>query len=163
MKKTKRNRPNQKSKRKSVKADDQPSRRDFLALAKWGALVAVVVGIVGYFAVGSVQASLQERDLSRLNNGRLTIVQIHDTSCSSCAILQKETRAALKQFDEGALQYLIADLATDEGLTFAGLFGVSYTTLMLFDKEGRPQGTYQGVRNRDELIQLFKSHLDQFS
>lgn len=164
MKKTKRTRSNQKSKRKVAPAQpEQPARRDFIGLAKKGAVGIGLASVTGFFAVRTVQASLHERDLSRLTDGKLTVVQIHDPSCSMCNALQKATRAALDCFGECEIQYLIADIKTEEGQIFAGRYGVPHVTLMLFDKEGQNTATYNGVRETEELKQLFTRHRDQYA
>ena len=162
MKKSKRNRPNQKAKRKAAATPPEPAKRNFLSLAMKGAIGLGVTSVAGVFAVRSVQASLHERDLTRLSDGKLTVVQIHDPSCSMCNTLQKATRAALDCFGECEIQYLVADIKTEDGQIFASQYGVPHVTLMLFDKDARHTATYNGVRETEELKRLFTAHRDQF-
>ncbi len=163
MAKNKPTRANQKTKKKPAQTHpQQPTRRDFIGLARKGAIGVGLLSFTGFFAYRSVQGALHERDLTRLGNGQPTIVQVHDPSCSMCAELQKETRAALKEVGEGRLQYLIADIKTEDGQIFAGQYGVPHVTLMLFDGNGQHHATYNGIRNRTELIPIFRAHIGQF-
>ncbi|WP_273509270.1 hypothetical protein, partial [Planktotalea frisia] len=52
------------------------------------ALIALpVVAIAGYFTATQVQAIMSESDLSKINSGKPSIVQIHDPQCSMCRTL----------------------------------------------------------------------------
>lgn len=132
------------------------SRRDFFGTARnWTIGLAVVGG--GIFFVGrSVSKTIQEHDLSRVENGRPTIVQIHDPQCSKCLALQRETRNALKDIDDDALDYVIANIKTPEGRSFAARYGEQHVTLLLFDAEGRLQTVLRGQRRQQELGPAFR-------
>jgi hypothetical protein len=156
-----------KKKAKPAKAKPQPniqpqskSKRAFLSSA--GPLLggAVLLSGVGFWGVRTVQASVAERDLTKVGLGTPTVVQIHDPQCVSCAELQRETRAALKHFDSTELGYLVADLNTQDGLAFASRYGAEHVTLLLFDGAGRPRQRIVGVTDRDTLQQAFAAHLN---
>lgn len=71
-------------------------------------------------AGGSVFATdfrkkLQEQDLSVIGQGLPVVLQIHDPQCSSCTAFQRQTRRALKSFDEGGLIYRVANTQTSDG------------------------------------------------
>ena len=164
MKKSKRKQNNQKHRRKTAPTPPPaPARRDVLKLARNGAIGLGLASVTGFFAVRTVQATLHERDLTRLSDGKLTVVQIHDPSCSMCNALQKSTRAALDCFGECEIQYLIADIKTTEGQVFAQQYGVPHVTLMLFDKDAQNTATYNGVREKEELKRIFTAHRDQYA
>lgn len=147
-----------KERTKSKAQPSQPTRRDFMGLAKKGAIGLGLVSFTGFFAVKSVRAALHERDLSRLGDGKPTVVQVHDPNCSICTALQKETRQALSGFAECDFQYLIADIKTDEGSAFASTHAVPHVTLLLFDAEGQLQEILRGMRQSEELETLFVAH-----
>ncbi len=131
-------------------------RRDFMQNLGYGAAgLAAVVGGGWYFA-GTVSAGIAEGDFSRLGNGIPTVVQIHDPQCPRCRALQKETRAALSQLDDGQIQYLVANIRQAEGRELAAAHGVGHVTLLLFDGEGNRRGVLAGERSSDLLLVEFK-------
>lgn len=132
-----------------------PNRRDVLKLMRNGAFGVAAVGGVGYWITGSFKAYAAAHDLSRVGQGAPTIVQIHDPQCPSCTALQKQTRSALKAFNACGLLYLIADINTDEGASFAAKYGVPHVTFLLFYGQGDMQFTINGVHNRRQLEALF--------
>lgn len=161
MKKTKKSNISNRSKSRkgnsaSSEKDAGVSRRDFLGTARnWTIGLAVVGG--GIFFVGrSVSKTIHEHDISRVENGKPTIVQIHDPQCSKCKALQRETRSALKQFDKSSLDYVVANIKTPEGRDFAARYGEQHVTLLLFDAGGQLQTVLRGQRRREELQAAFR-------
>ncbi|WP_338549246.1 thioredoxin family protein [Roseovarius phycicola] len=116
----------------------------------------VVLGGATLFGTRSVLAKVAERDLTRLGQGVPTVVQVHDPQCPTCNALQSQTRQALKGFGQDELQYLVADIKTQEGQSFAGRYGVPHVTLLLFDGEGNLVETLQGMRPAAELRPAFE-------
>lgn len=53
-----------------------------------------------------------------------------------CNALQKEARAALSNFEECTIQYVVANIRTDQGATLSGILGVPHVTLVLYDAAG---------------------------
>lgn len=135
-------------------ADD--GRRRFLRLARNSAIGVSAVAGIGFLFVQNVRGSIREQDLSRIGNGTPTIVQIHDPQCSLCRSLQSETRQALRQFEESELDYVVANIRTSEGSSFALRYGVPHVTLLLFDGRGRLQSTLRGQRSSEELGVAFR-------
>lgn len=158
MAKTNKRKKAQKAAQKTAGAE-AISRRDFIGLARKGALGIGAIGVGGYFAIRAVQGGLHERDLSRLAAGKPTVVQVHDPNCPTCNALQKEARKALKCFGECEMQYLIADIKTDEGAIFAARHGVSHVTLLLFNAEAELREVVHGLHTEDELKGIFEAHL----
>ena len=150
---------NQKSKRtKSAKpqqsnAAKAKSRRAFI---QYGIAGAAVLGLGGYFGVTSLQASICEADLTKLGKGTPTIVQIHDPTCPVCNALQKEARKAIKNMDGSKPEFLVANIKTLEGSTFAADHGVPNITLLLFDAKGEVQQILRGPQDRADLTPLFE-------
>ena len=142
----------------AAQAVDTDKRTSLSTIRNW-AIGAAVVGGGGYWFATDVQATMREHDLTRLGQGVPTVVQIHDPSCALCTELQRNTRRALKAFDDGRLQYVVANINTPEGAGLAGRYGVSHVTLLLFDGQGEMQEALHGVRQRDELEGAFSAHL----
>ena len=138
---------------------EEPTRRDVLKLARNGAIGTAALGGAGWWAVSGVRAVAAEQDLTRLGDGRPAVVQVHDPQCSLCAQLQRETRKAMKCFEEEDLLFLVANIRTDQGAQFASAHGLPHVTLVLMDDGGRIQQVLQGVRHRDEL----KGHFQQLT
>lgn len=138
------------------------SRRDALTkIRNWGLLGVLTAG-GGWYLVDDVMATIAEQDLSRVGNGKPTVVQIHDPQCNQCLALQSETRTALKTIEDGSLQYVVANIRTDEGRAFAAAHRVSHVTLLLFDGSGKRRNVLTGHRNSDTLAAAFRSHVGRF-
>ena len=129
-----------------------PDRR---ALLRNGLLIGGAVVVGGLFTASTVMATMAEHDLTRVGQGVPTVVQVHDPQCTSCQELQRETRAALKAFDDADLQYAIANLASETGAAIASTYGAPHVSLLLFDGTGELRGTLSGVRGREELEGAF--------
>ena len=140
-------------------ADAEPidtDRRGFISSARNVAIGLVVAGGLGAYVVHLYQATSHEHDLSRVGNGTASVVQIHDPQCQLCLALQKETRKALETLDGDRPDYVIADIRTDKGLSFANKHGVKHVTLLLFDKTGNLRQVINGQRGSSELRQAFQ-------
>ncbi len=135
------------------------SRRGFLKRAVGGAAAVAAVGVGGWYLVAEVRAGLREEDLSQIGNGIPAVVQIHDPQCPQCRALQRETRDALAAFDGSELQYLIANIRSDEGRRFAATHGVGHVTLLLFDGDGEHRDTLVGRNTAEHLERAFRRHL----
>ena len=135
----------------------QPDKRNTLKLLRNGALGLGAVALAGVFGTRAVRATIQESDLSRIGNGKPSIVQVHDPDCALCTRLQKEARQAVKQLDDPDLQFLVANIMSTEGAAFSRRYGVPHVTLVLFDGKGDVQGVLQGVRQDDELLPEFQA------
>jgi hypothetical protein len=152
MKKQRKRQPQKKTNPSAALPAQKMDRR---ALLRNGLLIMGGIGIGGVFATNMVMAGMAETDLSRVGQGTPTIVQVHDPNCSSCQELQRETRAALKAFDDTDLQYLVANIKSEDGSAFANSYGAPHITLLLFDAEGQLRSTLNGVRPRAELQTAF--------
>ncbi|MEM1372228.1 MAG: hypothetical protein AAGG72_08405 [Pseudomonadota bacterium] len=146
-----------KKKQAQVAAAAQPDRRDILKLARNGALGAAALGGVSWWALSGIRATAAEMDLTKVGNGQPTIVQIHDPQCALCTELQRETRKALKCFDDGQLQYLVASIRTEEGARFAAARGLPHVTLVLMDGEGGVHDIVRGVHPEEALKPRFEA------
>ena len=149
--------------RKAQKSHDAPptsrDRRRTLALLRNGAIGAVVLGGAGVFSVNAVRATIAEQDLSKIGNGIPAIVQIHDPSCAMCTELQRETRKALRAFDDSQVTYLVANIHSEDGSALAARHRAQHVTLLLFDGAGQVRQVLEGVRPRDELLAHFEAHI----
>lgn len=147
-----------KRKKKSPAAPAEPAKRDTLKLLRNGAIAAVVVGGVGTLAARKVMADLAEQDLSLIGNGKPTVVQIHDPQCPLCQALQKEARAALGKIEDGQIQYVVANIRTEQGATLAGDLGVPHVTLVLYDAKGEVQEILQGPNTEAGILAAFATN-----
>lgn len=132
------------------------SRRGFISSVRNGAIGLVAAGGLGAYVVHLYQSTSHEHDLSRVGNGTASVVQIHDRQCQLCLALQKETRQALESLDGDKPDYVIADIRTDKGLSFANKHGAKHVTLLLFDKAGKLRQVINGQRGSNELRQAFQ-------
>lgn len=138
------------------------TRREMLAMMRNGAIFTGVIVGSGYLLVNSMMATAAEQDLTRVGNGKPAIVQVHDAECALCRSLQRETRAALKEFDAGRYEYVVANIKAQDGAAFAQQFGVPHVTLMLFDRRGTLVNVLTGTRDRAELAGHFRTHFQRY-
>lgn len=137
-------------------APSQPDRRKMLGMIRNGTIGAALLAGGGVYAVTSVRKTLAEFDLSRVGQGTPAIVQIHDPTCSLCQTLQKQTRKALRQFETGQIEFLVANIKTPEGQNMAAMHGVDHVTLLFFDADGAMFHIEEGVQSKDELETIFR-------
>jgi len=64
------------------------TKRRSLKRARNGFIVIALLGIAGYFAVSGYLNFKEEKDLTKIGNGKPSIVQIHDPNCPVCNELQ---------------------------------------------------------------------------
>lgn len=140
----------------------QQNRRDFMRLARNGVIALPFLGAAGFFGVRSVQATIREADLSLVGNGQAAIVQIHDPSCALCATLQKQTRKALKVYEDDRYEFLVANITTSEGSIFAARFGVPHVTLLLFDGQGELKEIVRGPIETSQLEDILSGHMRRY-
>ena len=131
------------------------SRRSVLG---GGAVASAVVLGGGFWGISSFRTYAAEHDLTRVGNGDLAIVQIHDPQCPTCTALQKQTRRALRDFDDCGMTYLVADIKTPEGAAFARRYNAPHVTLLLFDGAGELQRRVQGLQQAAALAEVFAAH-----
>ena len=146
--------------RKRTKAAPAPkastlSRRSVLS---GGAVASALVVGGGFWGGSSFRTYAAEHDLARVGQGSPAIVQIHDPQCPTCTALQKQTRAALRDFDDCGMTYLVADITTPSGAAFARRYNVPNVTLLLFDGAGNLHRQVQGLQQAARLAQVFAAH-----
>lgn len=137
-------------------------RESFRTFGEWGALAAVVAA-GGWYAVDYVVGTVGELDLTKIGNGKPTIVQIHDPNCPRCVELQGETREALGNIDDDDLQYLVANIRSESGRAFAEEQGVGHVTLLLFDGKGQRLNVLAGNNSSETLERAFRRLLQSAS
>ena len=153
------------ARRKQASAQQAPEargeldRRALFRKARNWTIGLAVVGGSGFLLVENVLGTIREHDLSQVGNGRPTIVQIHDPQCPTCMALQREARSALKHFDSDDLNYVVANIRSQEGVRFANRYGVRHVTLLLFDGDGELKDILHGPRDSNSLQTAFASLL----
>ena len=136
-----------------------PSRRMTLRqIATFGIGGAVLLGGGGVFAM-DFRKKLQEQDLSVIGQGTPVLLQIHDPQCPNCTALQRQTRRALKSFDEGEILYRVANIQTPDGLARQRMEALPTVTLALFDGAGTRVHVIEGVTPADDLVAAFRRYL----
>ncbi len=143
-------------------SEEKLTRRAFLGKFRTGAAVTVAVGGASWFLADSVMATMREQDLSRIGNGIPAVVQIHDPQCPQCQALQREARDALCDFDDSELQFLVANIRSDEGRQLARAHGVGHVTLLLFDGSGQRRAVLAGPNESEYLAGAFRRHLARY-
>ena len=138
-----------------------PERRDALRLIRNGAIGATALGGFGWWALSGMRAIAEEQDLSELGTGLPSVVQIHDPTCSMCTELQRQTRKALRCFDDAQLMYRVANIRTPEGSAFSASLGLPHVTLVLMNGDGQVQQVLEGVRKSDELKNAFEAQFPE--
>ena len=76
-------------------------------------------------------------------------------------MLQKETRKALKCFEEEGLAYLVASLDADAGLIFAGHLSAQRVTLLFLALMDRCRKSFMASTMNDMLTCMLTTHLAQ--
>lgn len=149
------------AKRNSPQAEPaaKVNRRGALRFMRNAAIALPVVGVAGYFGVQKVQASICEIDLSKVGDGLPAVVQIHDPQCNLCVTLQRQTRRALRAYDDDSHHFLVANIATTEGQFFAQRHGVGNVTLVLLDGAGAQVGVVRGPLSNEALRDAIEAHL----
>ena len=71
--------------------------------------------------------------------------------------------AALRDFDDCGMTYLVADITTPSGAAFARRYNVPHVTLLLFDAGGEMVQVVNGPSDADSLRQIFDTHLQTHS
>lgn len=159
----KQNRPTKKkqttAQQPAAKPKRKMSRRDMMKNGVVYGIGAVVLGGIAFWGISSVTGNLAEQDLSIIGQGTPVIVQIHDPACQPCTDLQRETRAALREFEDTDLGYRVAYITNEGGLAFATEHGASYATLIFFDGDGAETRRIRGATNRNTLRAAFLSHV----
>jgi hypothetical protein len=138
------------------------TRRGLLYGVGIGTLGLLALGGAGYAGKGMYAQYSREHDLSRIGKGSPAVVQVHDPSCPTCTALQRETRKALKQLDEDGMIYLVADITQSTGQVFSRRHNVPHVTLVLFDGAGNVVEVLSGMRQRDDLLPLFRAHFERY-
>lgn len=153
--------PKSRSKKTKTSPQDEinPTRRKIIRFARNGAITLGVVGAIGGYLAYSASGTLHEQDLTRIGQGRPSVVQIHDPQCPVCQRLQRETRAALSTFDDGQIDYVVANIRNGKGDAFANKYAVPHVTLLLFDADGELQQILRGEQQAAVLEREFKKLL----
>ncbi len=137
-------------------------RRSVLRLLRNSIIGAAVIGGAGYYSVNSIQASMNEADLSRIGNGRPAVVQVHDPQCSLCRTLQSQTRDVLADFEDDRYEYLVANIKTQKGSVLASKYGVPHVTLLLFDPNGKMVQIVRGPTSTASLKNHITVHIQKY-
>ena len=132
-----------------------------LSKARKIARYTAVGGIVGWYLISEVDAAFCEGDLTRIGNGKPTVVQIHDPQCPQCVALQKEARKAAPEFEDDELQFAVANIRSEKGRRLANEHRVGHVKLLLLDGNGKRRRTIVGSNASAYLERKFRSHVRQ--
>ena len=145
-------------------ASENPSleRRRVLGIAALGVLGTGAAAAGGWAGLSLIARYEAEHDLSQIGKGKPAIVQIHDPNCQLCRTLQKQTRRALRDYDDESFTFLVANVATAEGGALAAQYGVPHVTLLLFDGDGEMVQVVRGPTDTATLEAEIKAHMRAF-
>lgn len=132
------------------------TRRGILQRGAMYGAGAVVLAAGGTAFAFDFRKTMAESDLTKIGQGTPTIVQIHDPSCQLCQALQRETRTALADCNEGCT-YLVANITTAAGAAFQRSMGQPHVTLALLDRDGTPLHFINGVTPAETLKAQFQT------
>ena len=141
---------------------EDPGRRSFLDFARGWGVITIGAGAVGWYLVDDMVATAREFDLSKIGNGVPAVVQVHDPNCPICRSLQKEVRAAMDDFADDELQYLVANIKHEDGRALARAHDVPHVTLLLFDGGGERRLILRGENKADYLHDAFRRHVERY-
>jgi len=144
---------------KPANLNEKIERRGLFALVRNKAIGLAVAGGAGTYFYSTYQAYLKEHDLTKVGQGKPTIVQVHDPNCPVCNALQKAARSTLSQFEDEKYEFLIADIMTQKGRQFSTKYRVPHVTLLLFDGAGNLKHVHQGMKTSEQLEPIFRRFL----
>ena len=159
MKKQRKKAPSKRQEAQPAAIAPKVSRRSALRHIRNAAISVPVVGVAGYFTAQKVQASICELDLSKIGDGLPAVVQVHDPQCNLCVTLQRQTRRALRPYDDDGHHFLVANIVTTQGQFFARRHGVGNVTLVLLDGAGQQVGVVRGPISNEALEDAIEAHL----
>lgn len=145
------------SKPATTKVDSQ--KRNFLTIARNSLIGLAIVGGAGGVLAYSANSTMHEQDLTRLGQGTPMVVQVHDPNCPVCQRLQRETKAALGSFSDSQLDYVVANIKSPKGKSFAEKYSVPHITLLLFDGHGELKHILRGPQQKAALEREFRKLL----
>lgn len=132
-------------------------RRKRYALA--GAVTLFLFAAVGALGFAGTRSERRARDLARIGNGIPAVVQVHDTTCPFCSELRANIREIEEHFSDDVLLIRVADVHTEEGLTFARQYTTQRrVTLLFLDGAGELVDVQVGVQEPDALQRSFNRH-----
>lgn len=127
-------------------------RKGIIKFCIIGLLLVTGVAAWGYMSNESYQ---KEHDLSRIGKGKVAVVQVSDPNCKPCKRLEGVVNRVKGDFSD--VYFKTADLSTEKGKAFADKQGVSFTTLVFFDKLGRKKEVLTGVSTKEQISQQLAS------
>ena len=67
------------------------------------------------------------------------------------------------ELDTAEIQFLVANIRTDEGRKLASEHNVGHVTLLLLDKKGKRRQVLTGMQQSDYLQNVFRSHMARYN
>lgn len=148
-----------KARKRAAKKKRLMTKRQFrlLAAASIAALLAGI-GSIAFFAYQRGQE--QVHDLSQVGNGVPAVVQVHDFTCPVCTELRGTVEGIEDEFDDSELLIRVADIHTDDGLSFAARYTTARrATLLFIDGNGELVDQHTGPAVASALRRDFQRHI----
>lgn len=148
---------NREKKRQERRNQARSKRRKRVILSV--AIVALVAVAAGAAVTVYERQEEAVRDLSAVGQGIPAIVQVHDHTCPVCVELKATVDRIEGDFSEERLLIRIADVHTEEGLSFASRYTEARrATLLYIDGEGNLVTEVSGAQGEAALRRTFASH-----
>ena len=139
----------------SNKKKDQPPSKKALQRQHAQRFV-IITSVLILLAAGWLWYDIdhENSDLSTIGQGGNVVVQVHDPGWSACRELKRVVNS-LKQEYENRIHFLLIDINTSEGRSFAQLHEVGKVTLVFFNPEGKRIAILTGVQKQKFLRVAF--------
>ncbi|MBI3775019.1 MAG: hypothetical protein HY273_05605 [Gammaproteobacteria bacterium] len=119
-------------------------------------VTALLLGLL-WLAVSNLPRGYS-RDLSLIGKGKNVVVQVHDHNLVGSIDLMESLNKVRPEYAAN-VEFVIADLLTPEGKSFAASHNASSVTLLFFAPDGSERGAVKGVQDpaalRNSLGQAF--------
>ena len=112
-------------------------------------IIALVILGVLWLAVSNLPRGYS-RDLTQIGKGKNVVVQVHDHNLVGSIDLM-ETLNKVRPEYAATVEFVVADLLTQEGQAFATQHNVSSVTLIFFAPDGTRRGAIQGAQDPNSL------------
>ena len=110
------------------------------AWRRFGVPVAIVILLV--MAVALLPRGY-DTDLGKVGDGRFAVVQVFDKNFVQSEQLMDAINEIRARYERRGVNFLVADMGTDQGRAFAQAHGAASATALIFDPTGKEVGAVQ--------------------
>jgi len=133
-------------------------RRKRLFLTAAAVVLVIAAGGSALYTFGRGEAEVQ--NLAAVGAGVPAVVQVHDTTCPVCTELRGNVDRIAGDYSEEDLLIRVADVHSDDGLSFAARYTAARrATLLFIDGDGELVDERSGALEPSDLRMLFDRHI----